>query len=141
MKEFSIAYFIFITVASVGVIQFAASRHKLDGLMIFRSLFITRMVSVILPIGASIWFFTSENRNISDHLGGLSGNAVALTFFLATATGWLITAIISSAVHTRAQLGSDKLILGITALQDKTYFRALQMIIHNRSKIWPGLTK
>ena len=141
MKEFSIAYFIFITVTSMGVVQFAASRYNLEGLLIFRSLFITRMIGLVLPIGASLWFFTSENRNISDHLGGLSGNAVALTFFLGTTAGWLITAIISSAVNTNTHVESSKPVLGITALQDTTYFRALYIIIRNRSKIWPRPTK
>ncbi len=141
MKDFSIDYYILVTVASMGVLQLAASRSGLKGLLVFRSPLVTRIVGAILPLASVIWFFGGEDRNISDHLGGLSSNEVALTFFVGVLTAWVVTVTVSSAVNARMHRGAATTALGIDALRDTTYYRALPLNLRLRSKIWRAQTK
>jgi len=141
MKDFSIDYYILVSVASMGVLQLAATRSGLKGLLVFKSPLVTRIVGAVLPLASIIWFFGSENRNVSDHLGGLSSNEIALTFFVGALTAWVVTVAVSSVVNARADQGAATNAPGIDALRDTTYFRALSLNIRHRSRIWRAQTK
>ena len=141
MKDFSIDYYILVTVASMGVLQLVASRGGLRGLLLFQSPMMSRIVGAVLPLASVIWFFGSEDRNISDHMGGLSSNEVALTFFVGGVTAWVVTVAVSSAVNARAHRGSPATALGIDSLRDATYVRAVTHNLRRWSRIWRAQTK
>lgn len=141
LKSFSIDYYILVTVAAFGVLQIAASLGGLKGLLIFRSAAATRLFGFGLPLAAGIWFFGTEDRNISDHLGGLSANEVALAFFLGALTAWVITVVVTSLLNARKHLGGPSPRFGLHALQDATYVRALSQNLRYWSREWRTQTK
>ncbi|MDP6108367.1 MAG: hypothetical protein QGI33_08035, partial [Candidatus Brocadiia bacterium] len=102
---------------------------------------VARLLGFGLALAAAFWFFGTEERNISDHLGGLSSNEVALTFFVGVLTAWVVTVTVSSAVNARMHRGAATTALGIDALRDTTYYRALPLNLRLRSKIWRAQTK
>jgi hypothetical protein len=141
MKDFAIDYYALVTVASLGVFQLAAIHGGLRGLLVFRSPLVTRLVGFGLPLAAALWFFASEDRNVSDHLGGLSSNEIALTFFLGTVTAWTITAALSSIVNARTLGGGGPAAVGLESLRDKTYLRALSLSLRHWSGKWRAQMK
>ena len=141
MKEFSIDYYILVTVASMGVFQLAAIRGGLRGLLIFKSPLVTRLVGFGLPLAAALWFFGAEDRNVSDNLGGLSANEVALKYFVGTVTAWTVTAALSSIVNARTHRGGSPAAVGLEALRDTTYFRALSLSLRHWSRKWRAQMK
>jgi hypothetical protein len=141
LKSFSIDYYILVTVAAFGVLQIAASLGGLKGLSIFRSAVATRLFGFGLPLAAVIWFFGTADRNISDHLGGLSSNEVALAFFLGTMTAWLLTVVVTSVINARTHRGGASPRFGLHALKDATYFRALSQSLRYWSREWRTQTK
>ena len=141
MKDFSIDYYILVTVAAFGVLQLAASLGGLRGLLIFRSRRMTRLFAIILPVVAAIWFFGTKDRNINDYLGGLSSNEVALTFFVGALTAWVVTVAVSSVVNARTHRGSPSPVIGLDALRDATYFRALSHSVRYWLREWRAQMK
>ena len=82
MKPFSVDYYLLVTLSAVGLFQLIANHRRLNGIKIFQNSFITVAFGCLLPISSLIWFFSTEDRKFSDHLGGLSSNELALAFFL-----------------------------------------------------------
>ena len=132
MKPFSAEYFILVVISAIGVFQLAALHGGLRGMLIFQSPGITKILGMAFPLTAAFWFFGTKDRKLSDHLGGLSSNEIALAFFLGVVTAWVLTITISSLVnHNRwnkpAEPGD-----GLDSLAKTTYFRALLDNLRNR---------
>jgi hypothetical protein len=141
LKSFSIDYYILVTVAAFGVLQIAASLGGLRGLLIFGSAVVARLLGFGLALAAAFWFFGTEDRNVSDHLGGLSSNEVALAFFMGSLTAWLLTVVITSVTNARTYRGGPSPRFGLHALQDSTYLRAVAQNIRYWSREWREQTK
>ena len=98
-------------VASLGVIQAAASIGRLRGLLVFKDPLIARALGIAVAIAAVAWFFLIEERNINDYEGGLDSNEQGLLFFLAVAASGIFTCVLTSLVNRRmadSRLGGDE---------------------------------
>ena len=107
MISFAADYFIMVFVASLGVIQAAASIGGLRGLLVFKHPGIARTLGVALAIGAIVWFFAAAERNINDYEGGLDSNEQGLLFFLAVATSGILTCALTSPLNKRLRRNRD----------------------------------
>lgn len=96
MFTFAVDYFIMVFVASLGVMQAAASVGGLRGLLVFKNPLIARALGIAIAIAAIIWFFAVADRNINDYEGGLDSNEQGILFFLAVAASGVLTCILTS---------------------------------------------
>lgn len=101
MFTFAGDYFLMIFVASLGVMQAAASIGGLRGLLVFKNPLIARPLGIIIAIAAIVWFFIVDERNINDYNGGLDSNEQGLLFFLAVAASGIFTCALTSMVNWR----------------------------------------
>ncbi len=101
MFSFAGDYFVMVFVASLGVMQAAASVGGLRGLLIFKNPLIARALGIGVAIAAVAWFFLIEERNINDYEGGLDSNEQGLLFFLAVAASGILTCLLTSLVNRR----------------------------------------
>ena len=101
MISFAGDYFLMVFVASLGVMQAAASIGGLRGLLVFKNPLIARSLGIAVAIAAVAWFFLIEERNINDYEGGLDSNEQGLLFFLAVAASGVFTCIMTSLVNRR----------------------------------------
>lgn len=107
MISFAADYFIMVFVASLGVIQAAASIGGLRGLLVFKHPRIARALGVALAIGAIVWFFAAAERNINDYEGGLDSNQQGILFFLAVAAAGMLTCALTSPLNKRLRHNRD----------------------------------
>ncbi len=144
MPKFIAEYFIFVVVAGIGVVQIAASIGQLKGLLFFKSNLLARTLGALLVLGVSVWFFASDDRNISDMKGGIDANGQALYFFLGVMTTVVTTLVVSSLVNLRMS-GADnpghKPLAGFEALKTTNYLSALWRSLRYWSKEWRAQTK
>ena len=125
MFTFASDYFILVFVASIGVLQIAASLGRLNGLLLFKSPPVARVFGVALVAGAFIWFFSTGERNINDFEGGLDAPTQALFFFLGSLAGTGVTFVVSSLVNLRMNGEEPSPGAGLDALRETNYLRAL----------------
>ncbi len=135
MFSFAADYFLMVFVASLGVMQAAASVGGLRGLLVFKNPLIARALGIAVAIAAVAWFFLSEERNINDYKGGLDSNEQGLLFFLAVAASGMSTCVLTSLVNRR--LGRDRSDgemapeAGLGALRDGTWWQAVRRNYRN----------
>ena len=96
MFSFAVDYFIMVFVASLGVMQAAASIGGLRGLLVFKNPLVARALGIVIAIAAIVWFFLAAERNINDYEGGLDSNQQGLLFFLAVAASGVLTCVLTS---------------------------------------------
>ena len=125
MKPFSVDYYLLVTLSAIGLFQLIANHRRLNGIKIFQNSFITVAFGCLLPISSLIWFFSTEDRKFSDHLGGLSSNELALAFFLGVFTAWILTVILTSGLNHNKFTGRSSDSVGLESLRFFTYFRAV----------------
>ena len=101
MFSFAVDYFIMVFVASLGVMQTAASIGGLRGLLVFKNPLVARPLGIAIAIAAIIWFFMVAERNINDYEGGLDSNQQGLLFFLAVAASGVLTCVLTSLLNWR----------------------------------------
>ena len=140
MKTISIEFYIVATVSAIGVLQLAASIGGLRGLQLLSSPLATRLIGLLLPLVSFVWFFASGTRNVSDHLGGLTSNEVALIFFLGNLTAWVLTVTVTSVVNSR-RFGDSPRGSGLGTLGSDTYYRALRRSVRRWAREWRTLMK
>lgn len=132
MDNFGLDYFLFVFVAALGVLQMAAAYSSLNGLLYIRPRALAFLLGLAVTVGAFVWFFVSEPRNIPDSAGGLDGNQSAGLFALGMLFALLWTLVMSSIVNRSmsriAQPGS-----GLDALKDTTYLGALRTTL---KRLW-----
>ncbi len=136
MFTFAIDYFILVFIASMGVIQVAASWGNLKGLLIFKPPMLARIFGFALVVGGFILFFSTAERNINDYEGGLDANEQALFFFLGVLAGGTFTFLVSSLVNIRMNGGELSPEGGMDALKDTNYLRALTLNLDYWWKNW-----
>ncbi len=125
MKAFSIDYYILVTVSAVGVFQLVAIHGGLRGLLVLRPSRISALIWAALPIAAVAWFFITKDRKVSDHMGGLSSNEIALAFFVGVVTAWVFTVTFTSILNHRRGMEAGVTGTGLETLSRTTYFRAV----------------
>ncbi len=116
-------YFLFVFVASLGVLQLAAAHGRLYGLLLFNRL-VSSVLGLALALSAFTWFFASESRNLPDTAGGLDGNQQAM-LFCAGALAALLTTLVLSSLRHWSLVGDGEPASGLEALRHTNYLRAL----------------
>ena len=137
MSEFARDYFILMFVASIGVVQVAASIGHLKGLLFFKHPLCARAVGAILVVAVFVWFFISDTRNINDYEGGLDANVQARISFLACLAAVVTTFALSSLVNLRMNQGKFTPGEGFDALRYTNYVRALADSLGYWRRSWP----
>lgn len=131
---FALDYFVFVFIASVGVLQMVAAYQALEGILLIRNRSLAFVAGLTATALAFLWFFWSEPRNVPDTQDGLDGNEMSLLFALATGSGLLVTLITSSVSnHRRFSQGRREPVSGIDALKDTTYLVA---VLFTLGKMW-----
>ena len=125
MDEFYVDYFLLIFVSACGVLQVAASHSGLKGLMFFVRSFYSALVGIVMVLAAFLWFFLSTPRNLPDTGGGLDGIAQSGLFAVGAGTALVFTLILSSIKNISLGSGHRSYNLGLVALKETTYCRAL----------------
>jgi hypothetical protein len=125
-------YFIMAFVGAVGVLQMAASRSSLRGVLFFQSRRLSGVLGGLALVGAFLWFYISEPRNLPDTNGGLSGNEDAWLFCAASTLAILFTFAVTSVVNRK--MGRDtNCPPGICALRHTTFYTAFKRAVR---KLW-----
>ena len=136
MFTFATDYYILVFVATIGVIQVAASFGRLNGLLFIKSPIVTRVLGIALAAAAFIWFFSTGDRNINDYEGGLDAPTQSLFFFFGSSTGFVFTFVVSTLVNARMNGGEAPPEEGLDALRDTNYVRALAHSISYWRREW-----
>ena len=129
MFSFVVDYFIMVFVASLGVMQTAASIGGLRGLLVFKNPLVARPLGIAIAVAAIVWFFMVAERNINDYEGGLDSNEQGLLFFLAVAASGVLTFILTSPLNARMRrrMGNGERApdAGLGAMRHSNWFQAL----------------
>ena len=129
MFSFAADYFIMVFIASLGVMQAAASIGELRGLLLIKSPIIARVLGIVIAIAAIAWFFAVAERNINDYEGGLDSNEQGLLFFLAVAASGVFTCALTSLWNRRLRVSATGLKqapgAGLGALKSEGWWHAL----------------
>ena len=141
MFTFATDYLLLVSVACVGVVQVAASYGRLNGLLIFKSLLVSRILGSVVAVSAFVWFFSTGTRNINDYEGGLDGPTQALFFFLGSSAGIVVTYAVSSLVNLRMRGADPTPEAGLDALRDTSFARALGQSLGYWRRNWRTQTK
>ena len=110
MFSFAVDYFLMAFVASLGVMQAAASIGGLRGLLVFKNPLIARALGIAVAVAAVAWFYAIAERNINDYEGGLDSNEQGMLFFLAVAASGIFTCVVTSLWNWRmadSRVGGD----------------------------------
>ena len=136
MFGLAIDYYLFVLVATVGIIQTSISIGGFRGLLLITPTSAALILGIVMATGAFVWFFAIENRNINDYEGGLDGPAQALYFFLGSLSGLLLTLIASSILNFRLRRIDPDALDGLDALRHSNYIGALVFSMCYRWKKW-----
>ena len=100
--QFVVEYTLWVFLSAAGVLQLAAARSGLHGLLFLRRWpRVDAALSALLVIGAFTWFFASDVRNVPDTASGLDGVTQALWFAVGAGLAAGLTLLVSSAVNHR----------------------------------------
>ncbi len=147
MLELALKYFLFIFLASLGVLQIAASYANLRGLSFFNRPTWGYILGLLMVAGGFCWFYTMANPHpdvayaitLVDifrygwsnpkpaGVGLIMGEAECLFFFLLAALcAFVTTTLISSIVKSRQTVGEmEEGASGLEALRGMTLYQAL----------------
>jgi hypothetical protein len=116
-------YYLLVVLAGFGSLQLATQHSQIRKLQITHNGYLNRFIAISLIICSSIWFFGSEDRNLSDTNGGLDGGDQALLF-----TAGAITALIAHLAishTTRIAHTVRHKVKGLDALHTESYLCAV----------------
>jgi hypothetical protein len=141
MPAFIADYFSLAVLGTIGAIQVAATFSKLDGLLFIRHYTIARLIGLAIVVSAFVWFFSTGDRNLNDHEGGMDSNGQALYFFLGAAVGTLATLAVSSIINFRMKHDDLDPRAGLDALKHTNHLQAVTESIAHWSKNWRSWMK
>ena len=136
MFTFATDYFLLVFIASIGVLQIAASLGRLKGLLIFKTPLVARGLGLVLVIGAFVMFFGTGARNLNDYQGGLDAPDQGLFFFLGGFAGIGVTFALSSLVNLRMNWERPSPEAGLDALRETNYVTALRLSLAYWLREW-----
>ena len=132
--SFILDYYVLVLLAASGVFQVAGALQGFRGLLLFQRRPVSFIFGLALLVGAFTWFFLSEPRNVSDSAHGLNGNEQFAYFFAGAGSALALTLILTSLRNLGLGTGRANLPLGLNALKETSYFRALSQ--YGRA-FWP----
>jgi len=122
-------YFIFVFVATCGVLQLAAAYAHLKGILFFRRTSIAYIFAILAIGGAFGWFFGWGNRLDEKIMHtGLEGKEQFLAFNLAALAAAVFTFILSSIINIRVLIQlkeGEEVEPGLSSLKQMSYLKAL----------------
>jgi len=137
----SFEYFIFVFIASIGVLQLIATVTQRKGLLFFNRKALAYLFSFLAIGGSFGWFFgwgdpmdmaMRQTGDASMRQTGLEGAQQFLYFCMAAFAALVVTLIVSSLRRARWKGHSGGSSQGLDALKERSYFEAVK---HNfRSK-------
>ena len=120
-----VAYFLFVFLVCMGVIQLSAARSKLKGLLIFPWVYSGYLIGAALPAGALLWYSLSGRIIKPGDLAGVEGAEQFLLFMAAAGCATVFTAIIASIIQRGRPLAGAPP-LGMEGLRNATLLQLLQ---------------
>jgi hypothetical protein len=133
MTAFIFDYVVLAFACTLGVVQIAAARSGLLGLLFVRRPWLSIYAGGAVVVGAFTWYFTSAPRNIPDTAGGLDGVDQTLWLAVGAAPAIALTFLVTSVLNHRwgADTGWDPASgtwppSGMTWLDRTTFLRALR---------------
>ena len=141
MSEFIFEYFMFVLLAALGTIQIAASASGLKGILVFKHPLVARCFGASISFAALVWFFSTGERNINDFAGGIDANGQALYAFLGCFAASVTTVVGTSVINFRMSHPGPAPYLGLEALRETTFLKALWANLSYWTKEWRTLTK
>ena len=136
MFTFATDYYFCVLIATIGMLQIAASIGGISGLLVFKSPRLARGTGLVLMITTFLWFFSTENRNINDYEGGLDANMQALLFFCGAFTAVIVTLVITSIINCRMRFVHTSHKDGLDAVKHANYTIALVHSLSYWRKRW-----
>jgi len=126
-KVTSFQYFIFVFIASVGVLQLIAAGTGLKGILFFKRKALDYLFSFLAIGGSFYWFFQWHNRiDTVMRQTGLEGAQQFLYFCMATFAALVFTLIGSSLLKVRGKGQPKGNRQGLDALKEMSYFVAVK---------------
>lgn len=122
MTGFAFDYFMLVFLSALGVLLLVTAYHRLTGLLLMGRKSSIAMGGLLL-VGAFVWFFASEPRNIPDTGAGLDGNQQAVMFSIGSLAALAVVLALSS-LRNRSMNGQSEA-QGIDALREETYLRLI----------------
>ncbi len=119
----TLEYFLFVTVAAMGFIQFAAARGGLKGLLFSQNFRFNRSLAISLALPPMVAFFTWNYRN---PVGIIEGAQQAGLFSLAVLSAVAFTMIMSSVLNHRKLSSQTQPISCMEDLKTMTFFQAFR---------------
>mgnify|MGYP007088531019 CR=1 FL=1 len=132
LSEFATDYLILTFASTLATIQISATLGRLDGLLLIKNLWVTRILGILSLLGIIIWFFGSAPRNINDTQGGLDANYQAILFFYGGLAALGTTLLVSSLINRKGRSDHLEPDEGFDALRKTNYYGALR----NNLKYW-----
>ncbi len=130
-------YFVMVFIASIGVYQIVAIHAKYEGICFFKQPVLQLIFGALVLIGAFVWFFTSEERNVQHKVEG----AQQLGLFLgAIVAGFATTGIVASIIKARvkpqldSQPAGKQHEMGVETLKTKTLFGGIASSLKKEGK-------
>jgi len=124
MWRLALEYVAFTFFSCVAVLQWAAARGRLKGLTFFNTRSGSYIFSAVMLGSSFAWFFLSEDRAQP----GLEGLQQFLLFGVAAAAALAVTLVLSSLIKGRSLTPPSRVLPGLDALKQMTYFQALRTL-------------
>ena len=123
---FALDYLAFIFFASLGVVQLAALNNRLRGLYFVVTPILNLTFALVLVVGAFLWFFLSEPRNLPDTGGGLDGNRQAILSVIGSVSAVIFTLAVTSLRAAMSRQEKVSYMPGLEALKRSSYVSAVR---------------
>ena len=123
---FALDYLALIFLASLGVVQLAALNNGLKGLYFVGIPVLNLTIALALLVGAFLWFFLSEPRNLPDTGGGLDGNRQAILSVIGSVSAVIFTLAVTSLRAAMSRQEKVSYMPGLEALKRSSYVSAVQ---------------
>ena len=123
---FALDYLAFIFFASLGVVQLAILNNGLKGLYFVGIPVLNLTIALALLVGAFLWFFLSEPRNLPDSGGGLDGNRQAILSVIGSVSAVIFTLAVTSLRAAMSRQEKVSYMPGLEALKRSSYVSAVR---------------
>jgi uncharacterized membrane protein len=126
-------YILFVFMVSLGVLQFAASWGRLEGISFFPRRYLGYIFAAVM-VSVGYWWFFRIDRNVPDTAGGISGPWLFAYLVAGLAIAIVITLLVSSAVKARwGRPDSEGEQRGLEVLKRMTFIQAIIRAVQRNS--------
>lgn len=131
MPILALKYSLFVFLAVCALLQLAAIRNNLKGLLFFKNRSLTTGLSIVVLIGVAACFFT---WNYFNAIGVIEGSQQAGFFALSASLAILVTLFASSWINRSLNLQVKTPKSGLPALENATFLQLLRNTWVKKSK-------